>query len=258
MSKSTSTLATSPRSRAAIATSSLTVPRLRSLATASSTTELAYTERVFNDGVIYSYTPTAHTLWTVTAGLDRVSSPSHTNYPSPTSVGFPSYLEQNGLVRMPSIIMPESPWTSIYDQCCVDTQFAHTLANYSSAFSWTKGQQTLKFGGEQRLFYNNFFQPNYPNGYFSFDQDVTAQVPYDTDNGIQGNSFAGLLLGYGDSGSINVTQSVADKSKETGFYFQDDWRVNQKLTLNLGVRYEWSTPYNERHNNSQFSDFTGE
>ena len=127
--------------------------------------------------MIYSYTPTAHTLWTVTAGLDRVSSPSHTNYPSPTSVGFPSYLEQNGIVRMPSIIMPESPWTSIYDQCCVDTQFAHTLANYSSAFSWTKGQQTLKFGGEQRLFYNNFFQPNYPNGFFSFDQDVTAQVP---------------------------------------------------------------------------------
>ena len=218
---------------------------------------LAYTERVFNDGVIYSYTPTPNTLWTITAGLDRVSQPSHTNYPSPTSVGFPSYLEQNGLVRMPAIIMPESPWTSIYDQCCVDTKFAHTLANYSSAFSWTKGQHTLKFGGEQRLFYNNFFQPNYPNGYFSFDQDVTAQVPFDTDNGIQGNSFAGLLLGYGDSGGINVTQSVAEKSKETGFYVQDDWRTTRKLTLNLGIRYEWSTPYNERHNNSQFSDFTG-
>ena len=217
----------------------------------------AYTERVFNDGVIYSYTPTANMLWTVTAGLDRVSSPSTSNYPSPTSVGFPSYLEQNGISRMPSIIMPEEPWTSIYDQCCVDTKFAHTLVNYSSSFSWTKGQQTLKFGGEQRLFYNNFFQPSYPNGYFSFDQDVTAQVPYDTANGIQGNSFAGLLLGYGDSGSINVTQSVADKSKETGFYVQDDWRVNKKLTLNLGVRYEWSSPYTERHNNSQFSDFTG-
>jgi hypothetical protein len=216
-----------------------------------------YSERVFNDGIIYSYTPTVHTLWTITAGLDRVSAPGHTNYPSPTSVGFPSYLEQNGIVRMPAIIMPESPWTSIFDQCCVDTHFAHTLANYSSAFSWTKGSQTLKFGGEQRLFYNNFFQPNYPNGYFSFDQDVTAQIPFDTDNGIQGNSFAGLLLGYGDSGSINVTQAVADKSKETGFYVQDDWRATKKLTVNLGIRYEWSTPYSERHNNSQFSDFTG-
>jgi hypothetical protein len=217
----------------------------------------AYTERVFNDGLAYSYTPTAHTLWIATMGLDRVFQPSHSNYPSPTSVGFPSYLEQNGVVRMPSIIMPESPWTSIFDQCCVDTQFAHTLLNYESSFSWTKGQHTLKFGGEQRLFYNNFFQPNYPNGYFSFDQDVTAQIPFDTDNGIQGNSFAGLLLGYGDSGGINVTQSVADKSKETGFFAQDDWRATRKLTLNLGVRYEWSSPYTERHNNTQFSDFTG-
>ncbi len=218
---------------------------------------LAYTSRVFNDGISYSYSPTSKTLWTVTAGLDRVSSPSHTNYPSPTSVGFPSYLEQNGLNRFPSIILP-TPWTSIYDQCCVDTAFAHTLANYSSSFSWTKGQHTLKFGGEQRLFYNNFFQPNYPNGTFSFAQDVTAQIPFQTDNGIQGNSFAGLLLGYGDSGSINVSQSVADKSKETGFYVQDDWRVNPKLTVNLGLRYEWSTPYTERRNNTQFSDFTGD
>ncbi|HEX4020353.1 MAG TPA: TonB-dependent receptor [Acidobacteriaceae bacterium] len=218
---------------------------------------LAYTTLVYNDGIIYSYTPTPNTLWTSTIGLDRVSQPSHTNYPSPTSVGFPSYLEQNSVVRMPSILLP-SPWTSIYDQCCVDTQFAHTLVNYSSSFSWTKGQETFKFGGEQGIFYNNFFQPNYPNGYFSFAQDVTAQIPYDTDNGVQGNSFAGLLLGYGDSGGINVTQSVADKSLETAFYIQDDWRATSKLTLNLGLRYEWSTPYTERHNNSQFSDFDGD
>jgi hypothetical protein len=219
---------------------------------------LAYTERVFNDGLAYSFTPTAHTLWIATFGLDRVSQPSHTNYPSPTSVGFPSYLEQNGLVRMPAIIMPESPWTSLFDQCCVDTKFAHTLLNYASSFSWTKGQHTLKFGGEQRLFYNSFFQPNFPNGYFSFDQDVTGQMPFSTGpDGTQGNSFAGLLLGYGDSGGINVTQSVADKSSETGFYAQDDWHATRKLTLNLGVRYEWSSPYTERHNNTQFSDFTG-
>ena len=221
---------------------------------------LAYTTHVYNDGINYSYMPTANTLWTSTVGLDRVSQPSHTNYPSPTSVGFPSYLEQNGVVRMPSIIMEDSQWTSIYDQCCVDTQFAHTLINYSSAFSWTKGQHTLKAGGEQQIFYNNFFQPNYPNGFFSFNQFVTSQSPFDTANATQGNDFASLLLGWGDPGGsgINVTQSVADKSTETGFYVQDDWRATSKLTLNLGIRYQWDTPYTERHNNSQFSDFTGD
>lgn len=219
-----------------------------------------YTEQIYNSGINYSYMPTPNTLWTSTFGLDRVSQPSYNvNYPSPTSVGFPSYLIQNGVARMPSIIMEDSQWTSIFDQCCVDTQFAHTLLNYTSAFAWTKGQHTLKAGFQQEIFYNNFFQPNYPDGYFSFNQFVTSQSPFDTDNGVQGNDFASLLLGWGDPGGsgINVSESVADKSKETAFFIQDNWRATSKLTLNLGLRYQWDTPYTERHNNTQFSDFTG-
>jgi hypothetical protein len=66
------------------------------------------------------------------------------------------------------------------------------------------------------------------------------------------------LFGYpDDSSTINIYPAVATKSKETGFYFQDDWKVNSKLTLNLGLRYEWSTPYTERFNRMEFSDFTG-
>ena len=37
---------------------------------------------------------------------------------------------------------------------------------------------------------------------------------------------------------------------------QDDWKVTPKLTLNVGLRYEWSTPYSERYNRLQFSNFT--
>jgi len=220
-----------------------------------------YTEQTFNDGINYTFIPTANTLWTSTFGLDRVAEPTqNSNYTSSTSVGFPSYLAQGGFSRMPSIIMEDSPWTSLFDQCCVDTRFAHTLLNYASAFSWTKGQHTLKAGGQQQIFYNNFYQPNYPTGYFSFAQDITAQMPYNTNNQTQGNDFAGLLIGWGDPGGsgINVSESVADKSLATGFYAQDDWRVTPKLTVNLGVRYQWDTPYTERHNNSQFSDMTGD
>jgi hypothetical protein len=219
----------------------------------------SYTGHIYNSGINYTYAPTPNVLWISTLGLDRVSEPTTENYPSPTSVGFPSYLEQNGISRMPSILMNNSPWTSIFDQCCDNTKFAHTLVNYTSALEWTKGQHTIKFGGQQQLFYNNFFQPAYPDGYFTFAQHITSQIPYNTDNGIQGNDFAGLLIGWGtDNSGINVTQSTADKSKETAFYIQDDWRTTSKLTLNLGLRYQWDTPYTERHNNTQFSDLTGD
>ncbi len=222
---------------------------------------LNYKGSFYNDGLEYTFTPTANTVWVSHFGIDRVSQPSYTKTPDPTSIGFPSYLDSaNGIPRMPSILPNSygdySRFTPLYSQCCVDTKFAHTLLDYSSNFSWTHGQHNLKFGGEQRVFYNNFDQPNYPTGYFSFDQTVSSENPYDTVGGTQGNSFANILIGYGDTGGINVQPAVADMSRETGFYAQDSWHVTSKLTLDIGVRYEWSTPYAERHNYVEFSDFT--
>ena len=75
-----------------------------------------------------------------------------------------------------------------------------------------------------------------------------------------GNPFASLAFGYGDninaSSQLVVTPSVANKSLETGFYVQDDWKVTPKLTVNLGLRYQWSSPYTSRGNQIEFSNFT--
>jgi hypothetical protein len=204
-----------------------------------------------------NWSPLATTVWTNRFALDRAASPVTENYPSLASVGLPAVLSQaNGLTRMPTIQMDNNA-TSLFNQCCTDTTFAHTLYSYSSSMSWVKGRQIWKFGGEQRLFYNNFYQPNGPTGFFHFTPGVTEQV-VGGGNSIQGNSFASLLLGYGDTdSSLTVFKPVANKSKETAFYFQDDWKISSRLTINLGLRYEWSTPYNERHNLIQFSNFTG-
>jgi hypothetical protein len=68
-----------------------------------------------------------------------------------------------------------------------------------------------------------------------------------------------MLVGFPspEDSTLHIVPSVADKSVETAFYVQDDWKVTPRLTVNLGLRYEWSTPYSERTNQLQFSDFNG-
>ncbi len=223
----------------------------------------------FNDGFAFStdvhnaviennWSPTPTTVVTSRVSVDRAVAPVTENYPTLSSVGLPAVLGSgNGISRIPVIQMDNNA-TSLFNQCCTDTRFAHTLYSYGSSLSWVRGRHVWKFGVEQRLFFNNFSQPNPPTGFFHFSTAVTEQV-VGGGNSDQGNSFAGLLLGYGDTDSFYaINPSVANKSKDTAFYFQDDWKVNAKLTVNLGLRYEWSTPYSERHNHIQFSDFAGD
>jgi hypothetical protein len=222
----------------------------------------------------YTYTINPRIVWTSHFGVDRVHELSLPSIPTITSFnaslpsgvqGLPPVYEQaNGIDKMPTFLMQGNlPWTDLYDQCCINTTFGHTLYSYSSQLVISKGSHLIKVGGEQRVFFNNFWQPNYPSGFLTFTDDVTSPTPnsnFDSSGNTSGNPYASLAFGYGDninaSSQLVVTPSVANKSLETGFYFQDDWRVNSKLTVNLGLRYQWSTPYTERYNHLEFSNFS--
>jgi len=238
-----------------------------------------------NGGVEYTWTLNPRIVWTSRAAIDRVHEQETSNMPTissfnakqPANGQLPAvYGRANGLDRMPAIYMTgialangTSSTADLFDQCCVNTTFAHTLYSYSSQLVISKGPHLIKIGGEQRLFFNNFFQPPDPTGLLNFSDFVTSPNPSsetDASGNPTGNPFASLLFGYGDNinssnggqTSLIVYPSVANKSKETGFYIQDDWKVNSKLTVNLGLRYEWSTPYNERHNQIEFSNFAAD
>ena len=240
-----------------------------------------------NGSIEYTWTINPRIIWTNHFAVDRVHEVETANIPTIPSfnaaqaaAGLPQlpslFIQANGVDRMPQIYMSgaalsnnASTSADLWDQCCINTTFAHTLYSYSSQLVVSKGSHLIKFGGEQRLFYNNFFQPTGPTGTFNFTDYVTSPAPnseQDANGNITGNPFASLLFGYADNvnpvptapTALVVLPSVANKSKETGFYIQDDWKVTPKLTLNLGLRYEWSTPYNERDNSIQFSNFTGQ
>ena len=227
-----------------------------------------------NASLEYAWTINPRIIWTSHVGVDRVHELSLPGIPTISSFnaslpagvqGLPSVFQTaNGIDKMPTFLMQgSSPWSNLYDQCCINTTFAHTLVSYSSQLVISKGAHLIKVGGEQRIFYNDFWQPNYPTGFMTFTDDTTSPNPNsDTDasGNSTGNPFASLAFGYGDninaSSQLVVTPSVANRSLETGFYVQDDWKVTSKLTVNLGLRYQWSSPYTSRGNQIEFSNFT--
>lgn len=240
-----------------------------------------------NGGIEYTWTLNPRTVWTNHLAVDRVHEVETPNIPTITSFNatqqkngappLPSVFQQaNGVDRMPAIYMSGASLAGgaqtsadLFDQCCLNTTFAHTLVSYSSQLVISKGRHLIKIGGEQRLFYNNFFQPPDPTGALNFTDYVTSPTPNsetDSSGNLTGNPFASLLFGYADNinpyasepTALIVYPSVANKSKETGFYIQDDWKATSKLTLNLGLRYEWSSPYSERYNRLQFSNFSAD
>ena len=68
-----------------------------------------------------------------------------------------------------------------------------------------------------------------------------------------GNAFADFLLGI-PGGSISIQPAIASKSTYLAEFVQDDWRVNNKLTMNAGLRYDINFPRTERYNRLSIFD----
>jgi len=113
---------------------------------------------------------------------------------------------------------------------------------------------TLKVGAEARLMRLNYLQPGYPQGNFNFARATTSQDPNRGDT-YQGNAIASMLIGWTSGGTYHIDPWSASASQYYGWYLQDDWKVTRRLTLNLGVRYDFDVPRTERYNRYSWFDF---
>ena len=113
----------------------------------------------------------------------------------------------------------------------------------------------LKIGAEGRFMRLNYLQPGYPQGNFNFNRGITNQDPNGS-NSLQGDSVASMLLGWGSGGDYHLDPWSASASQYFGVYLQDDWKITRKLTLNLGLRYDFDVPRTERYNRYTWFNFT--
>ncbi len=110
---------------------------------------------------------------------------------------------------------------------------------------YTKGRNTFNFGGEVRRAYQDDNECQNCTGAFNFSQRTTAD-PGNT--GGTGNSFASFLLGQVDSASRIFANELALRNLLVAPYIQDDIKVNTKLTVNLGLRWDIMLPFKEKTN----------
>jgi hypothetical protein len=127
-----------------------------------------------------------------------------------------------------------------------------------------KGPHSFHLGGTISDFrYGDWSLYGHPNGDFSFNAAFTqynptnsgcfGSTPGSTGNGCNsnegnGSSLADFYLGYPGGGGVDWFGTNAEDEPVYAIYFQDDWRVTSKLTLNLGIRYDVQRGLRDRHN----------
>ncbi len=195
-----------------------------------------------------TWTPTAQSLLEVRFGYSWTQAGKN-----PPALGSGSAFEQFGLAGLPSDPriaggLPTQVITGYSDlgRQATNPQWQYpTVYNPKINYTWTTGAHSFKSGYELQWIdtevqdVNPLYGRDTYNGRFTAPPGATASNLH-----FLSDFMLGLRSQYALSSVL-----VANLRRNMHFaYLQDDWRVNSALTLNLGVRYEFSTPYWERDN----------
>lgn len=171
------------------------------------------------------------------------------------TLGMPEYMKASGIVSTPSIYITGYEGggnDNLGSQAWSYMRYGQEVHHLISSVSHMVGGHELKFGGEMRVHRISFQQAGAPTGVFSFDFNSTSQYPWSGG----GDAMAGVMIGAAPNGWGEYEIPIASSTQNHQFagFTQDNWRVNDKLTLNLGVRYDVDLPRTERYNRMSWVD----
>ncbi len=129
--------------------------------------------------------------------------------------------------------------------------YAHRVAaftnfDYEANFTRIAGNHTLKYGGKFTSYQGNELARPTPSGNWASNGGFTRAWPRNGGGNVNtGVPVADFLMGNVWNLTARVATPIGKRIKYWSGYFQDDWRVTPRLTLNIGVRYETETPIYE-------------
>lgn len=120
--------------------------------------------------------------------------------------------------------------------------------NLQANVAQTVGLHSMKYGFEwAQLMHHNRASGN-ASGTWNFDTVWSRQYFGQSRGALDGNAVADLLLGYMNGGNIPFNDSNFRREPYIAGFFQDDWKLSDKVTINLGLRYDLQFPMYEINN----------
>jgi hypothetical protein len=173
----------------------------------------------------------------------------------PAQLGFSStFLSQTGQTGVKKI--PQGVFTNGYSSFgAINPSFrTYKSSGFNGSFSKFVGTHTFKIGADYRKIGVFLLNPGNAGGNFQFDKEFTSSTGLNQNSTTEGDAFASFLLGYPTAdgarqSTITLTTPLDIFTNYSGAYFQDDWRVSSKFTLNYGLRVEHETGIAEKDNN---------
>lgn len=206
----------------------------------------------------YTHTLTPNLVNSARIGFNRVhyisNSPSYgQNYP-PEGLQFPG-VASNPLINGLTLLQP-SGYQRLGEPGYTPTRSTTQDIQINDTLSLVHGKHWLKMGPQFRFDQFNLLQIGQPRGRVSFSGEFTAIDPGNQQN--SGNSAADMLLGDPVSAVISTVTYFGNRQHSYGAFVQDTYKVKSNLTLDLGLRYDYATPFYEAHNKqSNFNYTTG-
>ena len=182
----------------------------------------------------------------VTVGFNELAHPQQYLQPN-AAAAFASSGLAAGFTDMPGgIKVPKVPGLAATGYFGVNAGWGpigpQYLSQYSGSIAKTAGDHNLRFGAS---FYQTWMYTNWAQDNETFNQQATWNPA--TQAG--GDSFASMLLGLPNSASRQLGNAgVSLHMNVFGLYGEDSWRVTPKLTLNYGLRWDYSSPVTDKYN----------
>jgi hypothetical protein len=170
---------------------------------------------------------------------------------SPQALGFTNLNPDDPAGTAPPLMFLDSLGLNLGPSPQGPTKLHDVTFQYQDTLSITRGHHDLKFGSDLRWVRNNFRFDFFNNGGFFFGDagNFTGSTANGGDNISGGDPLADFVGGFYDNYFQFSAAQYGIRTHSLYFFGQDAWKIKPRLTLNLGLRYEYNSPQVDPHDN---------